>query len=400
MEKEQGISRRSFLGVSGASMLAATTRASDGFTAETDSSRLPASHPARWLADKFVQWQNPYGRLDPKRCPVADGGVRVISHSFLAISLYRAYRATGEEAYKAAADRYVLFYMGWMREPEHVHSAHYGLALAAYRPFRRHNPREKLFDARASSLFDYLLAFRWDEGSYFRNGYPEAGMPDAGNSNDNCEIGRGLVAYYDVTKDPKVLAEAEGLAKYFTTEVKPGTYRGCWSSALGTWAVAPTANDRFEHFQSTPVSETGWGFTSVDAIEYLAELAAVTEQKDLKADVARVCTASMKWQFDACQFDDGACGMSGRDDKWWGMTAGAVLSFLRTRDAGFLSENQVAGYRPKAEKARDSLVKRATDQTLRSGGYLRVTGKSRPKLDNQAWLFGWCLDALLRIDDL
>ena len=27
--------------------------------------------------------------------------------------------------------------------------------------------------------------------------------------------------------------------------------------------------------------------------------------------------ASMKWQFDACQFDDGACGMSGRDDKWW-----------------------------------------------------------------------------------
>jgi len=108
----------------------------------------------------------------------------------------------------------------------------------------------------------------------------------------------------------------------------------------------------------------------------------------------------MKWQFDACQFDDGACGMSGRDDKWWGMTAGAVLSYLRTRDAGFLSEQDVARYRPKAARARDSLVKQATEETLRSGGYLRVTGKSRPKLDNQAWLFAWCLDALLRVDEV
>ncbi len=365
-----------------------------------DKPQLPASHPARWLADKFVQWQNPYGRLDPKHCPVADGGVRVISHSFIGISLYRAYAATGVEAYKTAADRYVLFYMGWMREPEHVHSAHYGLALAAYRQFRRHNPKEKLFDARAASLFDYALAFRWDEGSYFRNGYAGGGMPDAGNSNDNCEMGRGLIAYYDLTENPRVLAEAEGLAAYFTTEVKPGTYQGCWSSELGTWVVAPTANDRFEHFENTPASRTGWGFSSVDTIEYLAELAAATRHEDLKTDIARVCAASMKWQFDACQFDDGACGMSGRDDKWWGMTAGAVLSFLRTRDAGFLSAKDVASYRPKAQAARDWLLTHATDETLKSGGYLRVTGRSRPKLDNQAWLFGWCLDALLRVDDV
>ena len=362
--------------------------------------KFPPSHPARWLADKFVEWQNPYGRLDPGRCRVADGGVRVISHSFIGISLYRAYAATKIPAYKAAADRYVLFYMGWMREPEHVHSAHYGLALAAYREFRRHNPKERLFDARAASLFEYALEFRWNEGSYFRNGYAGGEMQDAANSNDNCEMGRGLIAYFELTKDPKVLAEAEGLAKYFTTQVKPGTYRGCWSSELGTWVVAPTDNDRFEHFEKTPASRTGWGFSSVDTIEYLVDLAAATEDEKLKSDIARVCSTSMKWQFDACQFDDGACGMSGRDDKWWGMTAGAVLSFLRTRDVGFLSAEDIARYRPRAQAARDWLVKNATDETLNSGGYLRVTGKSHPKLDNQAWIFGWCLDALLRVDEV
>lgn len=392
-------SRRGFLGTTVAVGMAAaqdTVMSRDA----RDKPRPSTHDAARWLADKFVQWQNSYGRLDPKRCPVADGGVRVISHSIIGISLYRAYLATGVEAYKTAADRYVLFYMGWMREPELVHSAHYGLALAAYRQFKRHNPKEKLFDARAASLFQYALAFRWDKGSYFRNGYAGGGMPDAGNSNDNCEMGRGLIAYYDLTEDPKVLTEAEGLAAYFTTEVEPGTYRGCWSSELGTWVVAPTASDRFEHFENTPASRTGWGFTSVDAIEYLTELAAATRRQDLKTDIARVCTASMKWQFDACQFDDGACGMSGCDDKWWGMTAGAVLSFLRTRGAGFLSATDVARYRPKAQAARDWLVAHATEETLKSGGYHRVTGKSRPKLDNQAWLFAWCLDALLRVDEV
>jgi hypothetical protein len=170
MNAARRLSRRGFLGATAAVGLASIPFVGTGASEDSKGSpKLPASHLARWLADKFVQWQNSYGRLDPKRCPVADGGVRVISRSFIGISLYRAYAATGVEAYKAAADRYVLFYMGWMREPEHVHSAHCGLALAAYRQFRRHNPKDKLFDARAASLFDYALAFRWEEGSYFRN---------------------------------------------------------------------------------------------------------------------------------------------------------------------------------------------------------------------------------------
>ncbi|MBC8873292.1 MAG: hypothetical protein H8E44_27975 [Planctomycetes bacterium] len=73
--------------------------------------------------------------------------------------------------------------------------------------------------------------------------------------------------------------------------------------------------------------------------------------------------------------------------------------FQGTRDAGFLPAQDVARYRPKAQAARDWLLAHATDDTLKSGGYLRVTGRSRPKLDSRVWLFGWCLDALLCMDE-
>jgi len=359
-----------------------------------------AAHSARWLADKFVEWQNPYGRLDPSRCSVASMGPRIISHSFIASALYGAHAATGVEAYRAAADRYFLFYFTWMREPKHVHPAHYGLALAAYGDFREHNPREKLLDPRADALFEWLLAFRWDKGSYFRNGYRGGKMVDAGNSDDNCHMGRGLMAHYALTKKPEALAAAEGLAKYYTTEVRPRTYQGCWSSVLGTWVVAPTTQSYFEHFKNVKACEMGWGFTTTGAIDYLTQLAKVTKDKQLKSRIAANCATAMKWQFDACQFEDGACGMSCRDDKWLGMTAGAILSFLRVRDADFLTPEEIDQYRPKAQAARDWILTDFESKILKSRGYIRVTGKSKPKLDNLAWLFGWTLDALVRAHEI
>ena len=405
MENERRFSRRSFFTLSAAAGVAAagTGRlwaAEDLPATSAATLAAPLIPQARFLADKFVQWQNPYGRLDPQRCPVAAWGPRIISHSFIAFGLYRAFQMTGVEAYQAAADRYVLFYLSWIREPPHVHPAHYGLGLAAYRAFKRHNPKEMLLDDRAAGFFEGLLAFRWDEGSHFRNGYPGGKMEDAANSDDNCHMGRGLMGYYEVAEKPEVLAEAEALARYFTTEVKPGTYQGCWSSKLGTWVVAPTGQDRFEHFENVSASAMGWGFSSVGAIEYLTELAAVTENEDLRARIANNCATSMKWQFDACQFDDGACGLSGRDDKWLGMTAGAILSFLRTRQARFLSEEEIARYRPKALAARDWLLEHVTEEDLAAGGYLRVTGKSHKKTDNLAWILGWTLDALCRVEEI
>jgi hypothetical protein len=109
----------------------------------------------------------------------------------------------------------------------------------------------------------------------------------------------------------------------------------------------------------------------------------------------------MRWQFDACQFDDGACGMRGRDDRWLGMTAGAILSLLRVRDAGFLDSATEAEYLPRACAARDWLVAHVTPENVESGGYFAVTGQSEPRPpENQAWQLGWTLEALMRLGEL
>jgi len=180
-----------------------------------------------------------------------------------------------------------------------------------------------------------------------------------------------------------------------------GSYNGCWSSALGTWVVAPTIVDSFEHFRGKRSGEMGWGFSSTGAIEFLCKLAAATDRPELKRDIADKCATSMRWQFDACQFDDGACGMRGRDDKWIGMTAAAILSFLRTRQAGFLSQDIVERYRPRALAARDWMLAHLSPETVEAGGYFRVTGDSEPRPpENQAWMLGWTLVALSRLDEL
>jgi hypothetical protein len=109
----------------------------------------------------------------------------------------------------------------------------------------------------------------------------------------------------------------------------------------------------------------------------------------------------MKWQFDDCQWEDGACGMMGRDDKWLGTTAGAVLSFLRVREAGFLGEAEQETYRQRAIQARDWMLAHLTPESADQGGYWEVRGTSRPKpRENCAWLLSWVLEALARLEEL
>lgn len=369
----------------------------------------------RMLADAFVAWQTPYGRPDPTTCPFVTKHPCITTHyhspTFMAIGLYAAYDALAVIEYKAAADRYVAFYLAAMRDPPtggqrwdyQAFPFEYGMALAAYGAFRRHNADEMCFDGTAAALYEWLTRWRWGRGSYFRNSYGSAkdGVEDTANSDDNCHMGRGLVAYYAIEPRADVLADAEGLALYYLTEVEPGTYKGCWSSKLGTWVVAPTIVTGIEHFGKTPSCEMGWGFSSVGVIDFLTTLAAQTRRADLQRGIAEKCAASMRWHFDACQFDDGACGMSGRDDKWVGQTAGAILSYLRTRDAGLLSDADVRAYRVNAARARDWLLANLTPEVLVTGGYQRVTGFSEPRPpENQAWMLGWTLELLPRLDDL
>jgi len=369
----------------------------------------------RMLADAFAAWQTSYGRPDPSTCPFVTKHRCITTHyhspTFMAIGLYAAFDATADPAYKAAADRYITFYLAAMQDPPtggqkwdcQAFPFEYGMALAGYEAFRLHNSDEPCFDGKAVAIYEWLASWRWGEGSYFRNSYglADKGIVDCANSDDNCHMGRGLVGLYAVTGRRDVLMDAEGLALYYLTECEPGTYRGCWSSKLGTWVVAPTVADQIEHFGGTKSYDMGWGFSSVGVIEYLSRLHGQTSRPDMKAAIAERCASSMRWHFDECQFDDGACGMSGRDDKWVGQTAGAILSYLRTRDAGLLTDADVAAYRAKALKARDWMLDHLTPDVLTTGGYHRVTGRSEPRPpENQAWMLGWTLDLLPKLEGL
>jgi hypothetical protein len=369
----------------------------------------------RLVADKFVEWQTPYGRPDPDRCPFVTQGkcisTKFHSPTFMAIGLYQAYAVTNELAYKTGADRAITFYLACMRQPPTggqrqdypSYPYQYGMALAGYAPFRRYNADEDSMDGKAAALYEWLSLWKWPEGSFYRNGYgsPKHGVVDSANSDDNCHMGRGLMGYYAVSRRSDVLYDAEGLARYYLTEAKEGSYDGCWSSDLGTWVVAPTVIDSFEHFRAQKSCAMGWGFSSVGAIEFLCQLASATRDVFLKVPISEKCARSMRWQFDTCQFEDGACGMRGRDDKWVGMTAGAILSYLRVREAGFLTEEYALKYRDAALKAADWLLRHLDAESVESGGYFRVTGDSEPRPpENQLWMLGWTLEALTRLREI
>ena len=392
------------------------------------------------LADTMAGWQTPYGRPDPKKCPFIYTDTFVSSmnfHSptFMAIGLYQAYEATGEIKYKEAADRYIVGYFACLRNP-HNRPDFYaqtwlrlmedkfgpispeqrmwannilqwpfiqGMALAGYRWFRRYNPDELALEAKASALYEWMQYWRWDEGSYYRNGYGDLkkGTIDNANSDDCCHMGRGLMGYYEVTKRKDVLADAEALARYYLTEVDPGTFKGCWSSKAGTWVVAPTTVEGFEHLAGKKSCEVSWGFSSIGSIEFLLELAQVTENANLRMEIAEKCASSMKWHFDTCQFEDGAIGLSECDDKWLGITAGAIMTYIWTRDTGFLTDTDIKSYRPKVEAAREWMIANVTPEGIDAGGYFKVTGHSKPKPpDNQAWLFGLTLQGLCALNKL
>jgi hypothetical protein len=125
-------------------------------------------------------------------------------------------------------------------------------------------------------------------------------------------------------------------------------------------------------------------------------------QEEKRARIAEKCVRSLYWQFNECQFEDGACGLAGRDDRWLGMTAGAILSYLRVRDAGFLSPDEITWYRPRALAAAEWLIANATPENIDGrSGYLPETGKSEPRPpENLAWMLAWTLLGLSRIPEI
>ena len=76
----------------------------------------------RLIADRFVEWQGPYGLPNPETFPFMiredpASGTNFHCQTFITIGLYAAYNATRDLRYKEAADRYMVAYMAALREP-------------------------------------------------------------------------------------------------------------------------------------------------------------------------------------------------------------------------------------------------------------------------------------------
>jgi len=410
--------RRDFLRTAAAAGVigSAAAHAVTGRSAPAGSPADPLAN-ARWLGDKMVEWQSSYGSTDLEKCPHRSppgsptiGVVQGIGPQVRA--LYRLHQATGEAKYKTAADRYAVFVLSTIHDPPtpltnmievggkkvHANSSAwvYGKSLSpCYEWFKVNNPAEDLLDLKAHAIYRWLQRHRRDD-SYFGVGYGFPGHPDAQFSCDLGEVGMGLVGFYKQTSHGPALVDALGLAKYFLTEYKQGTGQGVWSSQLGAWLVGPWPGGGAEHFTTQRYNEAAWGWSCLVAGEYLLELRPFVEDDAMRQSIDEKCVSALRWCLDACQFEDGAHGMFGRDDKWVGQGAAAILLYDKLAEAQLIPAEVMTSYRPRIERTWRWTVAHTTPDAFPPGGYVKVHGSTTTKPpENLMWMMSWTVEALL-----
>jgi hypothetical protein len=89
-------------------------------------------------------------------------------------------------------------------------------------------------------------------------------------------------------------------------------------------------------------------------------------------------------------------GMFGRDDKWVGQGAAAVLLYAKLREQDLIPAAIAKEYEPKIRRTWDYLIQRTSERTFPEHGYTRVTGKTtiNPP-ENLLWMMAWTVEALL-----
>ena len=383
-----------------------------------------AMRNALWLGDEFVLWQSPYGSTDPVKCPYRSHWLAVTGffepynlHPITpaAQALYRLYEFTGVENYKVAADRYATFLMNVVHDPLTPYtnlmtlngerhdlfssSWQYGKALWCYELFCRHNPREDAFELKAYAIYRWLQVHRRPEG-YFGVGYPCGKMPDCQDACDLAEVGNGLVSFFEVSHHKPALDDALGLSRFYLTEWEEGSGRGNWSPRLGGWVVSPWPGTGAENFTDQQFNKVTYGWIAYLASLYLLRLRPYVQDTQTRADLEDKCVKAFRWCYDACQFEDGAHGMFGRDDKWMGMTAAALLLYLELKATNVLPAEVEAAYRSRVEKSWRWLLENTQQDTFPADGYIRVNGTTTKKpLENLFWAMCWTVLALLGGDE-
>lgn len=369
------------------------------------------------LGDLFVLWQSSYGSTDLVKCPYRTPGPFNAYHLHpcgpVTRALSRLYRETGVEDYKAASDRYATFLMNCIYDPPTPLSNEvivdgkkrtslssawmYGKALSpCYEYFCLDNPNEDAYELKAYAIHRWLQRHRQPD-SYFGVGYPwgHDTTQDAQFSCDLGEVGDGLMGLYDTNHYRPALDDAINLSRFFLTEWQEGSGRGVWSSKLGVWLVGPWPGSGGEHFLGQKHNETGWGWSAYIDAHYLLRLRPHVDEKT-RADIEQKCVKAFQWCFDNCQFEDGAHGMFGRDDKWVGMNGAAILLYLDLREANLMPADIEARYISRVKKAWTWMVEHSGRDTMPPDGYIRVNGTTSKKpLENMFWLMAWTVEALL-----
>jgi hypothetical protein len=407
------INRRKFLNA--AALATATTTEIVAQESKTDSPVSQSLRNAVEFGNRFVLWQSPYGSVDPVICPYRSPGRHATGIQALGPpvrALYRLFQATGKTKYKAAADRYATYLMNTLHDPPTPYSSRvtingqsisslsaaweYGKAFSpCFEWFSRMNPNEGAYDQKAYAMYEWLQRHRRPD-SYFGVGYPAGKYPDAQFSCDLGEVGTGLMGFYTVTRHKPALDDAVGLASFFLTDYQEGSGKGVWSPRLGMWLVGPWPGGGAEHFTDQQYNTSAWGWSALVDGEFLLRLREHTEDAALKVQIDDKCVKALRWCVDACQFDDGAHGMFGRDDKWVGQNAAAILLYLELKRRNAIPVSVDGEYRPRIEKAWKWLLAHTAPDTYPADGYIRVTGRtSRKPPENLLWMMAWTVEALL-----
>ena len=368
----------------------------------------------RFLCDEIVAWQATGGGLSLETCPYHRDTPFGFPSGFgqdipwLARSLYAASDLLHEPGYKEAADRYAIYFLA--NTYDNAPAYQIGGALEpCLKLYRDHNLWDQSLInlycgfSKAKALYRWLLAYRTDNGNYFNCGYgfqDDKGVlhadEDVGFSCDLSDVGRGLIGYYRLFKDEEALSHAMGLARYFVTEAESDTYQGIWSSKIGTWLFGPRHTAGFENFDNVYADEGVSGWSAYYGSLFLARLYDCIKDEAFKATIRDRCVSSLRWWFDACQFEDGAMGMSGRDDKWLGMTATAIMQYGELGRRLMIGPQIHHQYYPKALKALAWLRAMRQPERFPSDGYIPVTGKSKPWPGwNTTWMMALTAEGLM-----
>ena len=369
---------------------------------------------ARILGDRFVAWQSPYGGTDLKKCPYRSENIGTVIQGIgpQVRALYLLYDKTGVVEYKQAADRYAVFLLNTLHDPPvpykntvRINSKDVTAVSAAwmfgkgwspcYELFVQHNPGELAFQAKAHAMHRWLQRHRRDD-SYFGVGYPIGKYEDAQFSCDLGEVGRGLVGFYKTSKNEAALQDALGLAKYFLTEHEENSAKGVWSSTVGTWLVGPWPGGGAEHFTVQQYDKSGWGWSCLVDGDFLLELRPYVKDDAMRKSIDDKCVKAFRWCIDKCQFEDGAHGMFGRDDKWVGQTAAAILLYAKLVEMNLLPADIRLGYHPKITKSWQWLLSHTGPDSYPVDGYIKVNGSTTTKPpENLMWMMSWTVEALL-----